>query len=195
MAVSQWFGHMKRQLRTHLDTWVTMAVATVHVPDVLVLHRFDKPSDLAEWHTTTDSVVGGELVALCSCGIWMHTCARGLNGASTEPHTPSPTTFPFRQASPPLAWNVLSTTVAPVVSLSACAKMFTLLGNDVARVGVVRSSFHRKHLTEDQWGHGSQWLCHVSLSRTPCFLFRRVTRGSHNTMTTTCFGCLRIDNR
>lgn len=36
-----------------------MAMATVHVPEVLVLYRFDKPAEVDEWHVTTDSVVGG----------------------------------------------------------------------------------------------------------------------------------------
>lgn len=57
--MSGWLSQAVRHVRTHVDTWLHMARATVHVPAVLALHRFDKPADLLEWHTTTDQVVGG----------------------------------------------------------------------------------------------------------------------------------------
>lgn len=59
MSLMQWFQGVTRHVKSHVNTWMTMAVATVHVPDELVLHRFEKPYDLMQWSITTDEVVGG----------------------------------------------------------------------------------------------------------------------------------------
>lgn len=59
MALASWMKRAVRHAKSHFDTWTNMAMATVHVPEVLVLYRFDKPAEVDEWHVTTDSVVGG----------------------------------------------------------------------------------------------------------------------------------------